>query len=210
MTSRVLVAFILALASPLPAEQPPEVTLTPRELRVRRLPAVLTDPLVARHLDTGLTTAFVIHLETQPRGAAKGEAQVRLRYDLWDEKYLTERLDARGDAPVPRLLDRPALADWWRTLELVVWKGTGVEPRALKAKVTLTVLPFSQAEQRDAQDWLLRSFRGAPETGAPYGPPGGSGGGPLRELYGAAIAASIDRRSLISFSWTVPVVAQSP
>ena len=80
------------------------------------------------------------------------------------------------------------------------------------------MLPFSQAEQRDAQEWLLRSFRADSPPATPAPPvaiPSRAGGGrapataPVREFYGAMLAASIGRRSLTSWSWTVPVGAEA-
>jgi hypothetical protein len=206
--------LLLALTSPLTAEQGPEVALRSLGLSVRGLPPLLSDQVVAKHLSTGLTTSFVVSVEPHGHRAMNGEAQVRLRYDLWDERYVAERWDARRERTAPVLLAQSELAGWWRSLELLVWSGTVSPPeRPQRAKVTLVVVPFSQAEQRDAQDWLLRSVRSSemaalsPATGAQRPAVGNA---PLRELYGAALAASIGRRSLITYSWTVPVTTESP
>ena len=52
------------------------------------------------------------------------------------------------------------LLDWWRAAALRVAPADGPwRPPFGRVKLTLQVLPFSQAEQRDAQEWLLRSFR---------------------------------------------------
>ena len=48
--------LLLALTSPLTAEQGPEVALRSLGLSVRGLPPLLSDQVVAKHLNTGLTT----------------------------------------------------------------------------------------------------------------------------------------------------------
>jgi hypothetical protein len=172
------------------------------------------EPVVAEHLDTGLTTTFVFALDAgKSEGRpVKGEAQVRIRYDLWDERYVLERWDAQPDSPAARTLIRPELPTWWQSLALLVRPVAGdLRAPPSRARVELRVLPFSQAEQRDAQDWLLRSLR------APQAEPGRAGASPrappnapLRDCYGAMMAASIGRRSLITYSWSVAVVVESP
>ena len=109
-------------------------------------------------------------------------------------------------------LTRAELPAWWRTLTLALQPGvTGLRAAPIRAKVELLVLPFSQAEQRDAQDWLLRSFRSPDSSGAePAGAGQSTSAGPLRAFYGAILAASIGQRSLITYSWTVPVTVESP
>ena len=164
--------------------------------------------MVARHLDTGLTTSFVFGVDAGR--SLKGAAQVRIRYDLWDERYLIERWDARRASPAAAVT-KAQLGEWWRALELLVWSGAPAA-RPARAKITLRVLPFSQAEQRDAQDWLLRSFQASPESrererGDPRAAAGEAApreAAPLRNLYGSMLAGSIGQRSLITYSWTVP------
>jgi hypothetical protein len=142
----------------------------------------------------------------------KGEAQVRIRYDLWDERYVIERWDAQRDSPARMTLKRSELSAWWRSLTLVVHPAAiALRAPLARAKVELLVLPFSQAEQRDAQDWLLRSFRSSDRSGSAEAASSGPvSDGPLRAFYGAMLAASIGQRSLITYSWTVAVTAESP
>jgi hypothetical protein len=188
----------------------PELVLRPVGLTLRHLPPVFSEELVARHLDTGLTTSFVFGVDAG-RGSPKGAAEVRIRYDLWDERYVLERRDLRRDSVAAAALAKPRLGEWWRSLELVVASGLPSLPPA-RAKVTLHVLPFSQAEQRDAQDWLLRSFQAPGENREPGGAdtrPSAAAAAPLRNLYGSMLAASIGQRSLITYSWTVAVTTES-
>jgi len=119
-----------------------------------------------------------------------------------------ERWDGRPDSPAGATLTRDELSAWWRALGLVFYPvATGLRVPPAQAKVDLLVLPFSQAEQRDAQDWLLRSFRAPGGSGEEEsaGPGQSTSGGPLRAFYGALLAASIGQRSLIKYSWTVTV-----
>jgi hypothetical protein len=218
MKTRALVLIVGLQVSGASAAELPEVVFSRGALSLRRLPAVLSESTVARHLDTGLTTSLVFavdagRVEGRP---VKGEAQARIRYDLWDERYLFERRDGQRDSPATATLARGELLGWWRSLTLVVLPAArGLRAPPTRAKVELLVLPFSQAEQRDAQDWLLRSFRSPDLPRQPLGsgqpsPEGAPDRAPLRDLYGAMLAASIGQRSLITYSWTVAVSTESP
>jgi hypothetical protein len=211
-----LFAAMLPAGAARPAEAP-QVVSNGGGLSLRRLPNVLSEPTVAEHLDTGLTTSFVFTLDAGRIDGrpVKGEAQVRIRYDLWDEKYVLERRDRRPDSPAAVTIARGDLPSWWRSLALVVAPAAyGLRASPSRAKVELLVLPFSQAEQRDAQDWLLRSFRAPeppprlPPSAGQLPPEAAADRAPLRELYGAMLAASIGQRSLITYSWTVVVITE--
>jgi len=184
-------------------EQPPQLILQAGVLRLQSLPpTLLSEATIARHLGTGLTTSFLFNVDAGR--ALKAQAQVRARYDLWDERYLIERWDARPDAPSRAALAPAALQAWWRSLSLDFGRSsTGSNPPT-RATIELLVLPFSESEQRDAQDWLVRSLR-KPE------PVGGSlSAGSLHGISAALLAASIGQRSLITYSWTVPITVESP
>ena len=215
---RLAVATAVVLAA-LGAEaaEPPTLALRQGSLTLSRLPPVLDDETVAPHLRTGLTTVFLFSLENRAALQQKGAAQVAVRYDLWDEVYRLELSPApSGHQPMsfvsvtgPGDSDGP-LREWWRTAALRVAPAEGPWRSPLdRVKVTLQVLPFSQAEQRDAQEWLLRSFRAATTAAPALAAPGTRGAdrapAPVREFYGAMLASSIGRRSLTSWSWTVPV-----
>lgn len=194
------------------AASPPELVWSRGSLSLRHLPEVLSERTVARHLGTGLTTRFVFTFHAGLEGkTARGDAQVRVRYDLWDERYRVERWDGRPDSPAGATLTRDELLAWWRALGLVFYPlAAGLRAPPAQARVELLVLPFSQAEQRDAQDWLLRSFRspGGSAQEESAGPGGSTASGPLRAFYGALLAASIGQRSLIKYSWTVAVTTE--
>jgi hypothetical protein len=204
---------VLALATALTsaegsAAEAPSLVWGSQGLSLARLPPILAEPAVARHLGTGLTTTLLLTVEVSGTASFKGGAQASVRYDLWDEIYLVEQLDAKGSAHTT-LRTRDELYRWWTSLVVSV-SPQGRPASVARARVTLHVLPFSQAEQQDAQEWLLRTLRAAeppppsasrPGAGeAPVAPPA-----PVRDLYGAMLASSIGRRSLINYSWTVPI-----
>lgn len=196
------------------AADAPVLTLRDGALSLSSLPPVLTDEAVARHLQTGLTTVFLFTVEWRP-GPQQGAAQVGVRYDLWDEVYHVEPVPGPPLNAVVPARSKPALLEWWRTAVLRLAPAGGRRvPASGRAKVTLQVLPFSQAEQRDAQDWLLRAFRaGAPAPQVARETAGRPGEhapepAPVRDFYGAMLASSIGRRELIRWTWIVPVVVE--
>jgi hypothetical protein len=206
VSRRASLAATLLLAVGASADERPTLAVSPRGLVLARLAPVLGEPTVARHLDTGLTTIFLLAVEGRGGPKLAGAAHVTVRYDLWDEVYAVGGQDALGVRPATTLPSRVALLDWWRGLSLTVTPGGPSPPLPREARVTLQVLPFSQAEQRDAQDWLLRSFQGRPGTRQPRLLPALClVPGARRDFYGAMLASSIGRRSLITYSWTVPV-----
>ena len=204
------VAAIVLVGARAEAAEPPTLVFARGTVTLARLPPVLDDEAVATHLRTGLTTVFLFKVECRGAASQKGVAQVALRYDLWDEVYHVQTVPA----PPGETAAKPTASaqEWWRGAVLTV---APVEGRWLaapaRAKVTLQVLPFSQAEQRDAQDWLLRSFQAPPDNR----PPTAAGAravreaAPIRNLYGSMLAASIGQRSLITYSWTVAVTMES-
>lgn len=216
MRARPLVFAAIALAGvPAGAAEPPTLAFAGGTLTLARLPPILDDEAVAKHLQTGLTTIFLFNVECRGKAPQKGAIQVALRYDLWDEVYHVQSVPA----PPGEAAAKPTASarEWWRTAALTV---APVEGRWLaapaRAKVTLQVLPFSQAEQRDAQDWLLRSFRATGPVPAGRAAEGGvspaseraGSPAPVRDFYGAMLASSIGRRSLISWSWNVAVAGE--
>jgi hypothetical protein len=191
------------------AAEPPSLAWGPQGLSLARLPPILADAEVSRHLGTGLTTTLLVTVEASGAASFKGGAQANVRYDLWDEIYLVEILDARASAAAT-LRSRDELHRWWASLVLLAAAQARPSSGSTRARVTLQVLPFSQAEQKDAQEWLLRSLRAShpPSAASPPGAPAPAPApAPVRDFYGAMLASSIGRRSLITYSWTVPIGA---
>lgn len=208
-----LLALMLVAAN-LVAEKPPVVRIRSERLEIRGLPAVVAIPAVKRHLDTGLTTTLALdaELQTGRREKLAGKARVEVRYDLWDETYLLSVSDALG-ARRTSTVSGAGLAEWWRALVLIPLAGVQVGPGEDRlVTLTLVVIPFSEVDQEDARQWFLRSLAGdaggkAERVGVSSGGQGESGRGDLASVL---VAASIGRRSLLTFSWTVPLEVKTP
>ncbi len=182
------------------AESEPRVSVDGAgRLVVSRLPGLLADTEVKRHLDSGLTTSLVF--QGGPQGATRsGAARVDVRFELWDEVYLVTLIDGEGRVERSRQASAADLAEWWSQVEIVlVPAGSGPRP-AGQARVSLAVVPFSQAELVDTQRWLAESIGQAR---------GGSGGRRARggepDAVGVLIATSMQRRAVRNLAWNVPI-----
>jgi hypothetical protein len=204
-------AFLLLATNLLGPPAQPSVALRAGRVCVSRPPEVLKEKAVASHLNTGLTTTFLLELKIAgpEQGRLSGHAQIELRYELWDEKYLlassdSERVLDRHEAASPE-----ALLAWWQQLTLCPI-ATEEQPRERpwRATVTLTVLPFSRAEQEDAQAWFSQTLRGAKQSARATHPVVVTDSAELRDLPTALIATSIGRRSLITYSWQAQVSSE--
>ncbi|HYG65644.1 MAG TPA: hypothetical protein VEL74_23880 [Thermoanaerobaculia bacterium] len=150
------------------------------------LPPLFGRPEIREQLGTGLTTTVILEVKAAaPRTGTgsrpRGGARVDVRYELWDEVYLVTRVDAAGKVARATLPSLEKLAEWWRDQRIVVLRAPGLAAAQgpWRVDVRLRVLPFSQAEQRDAQRWLSQTLS-----------QGGDGGS-----AGAASEASKDRSS---------------
>lgn len=182
------------------AEAPPRVfTDDAGRLVVSRLPALLTDAEVERHIDSGLTTSLVF--QGGPQGATKaGAARVDVRFELWDEVYLVTLIDGTGRVERSRHASAADLARWWSEAEIVLVPAASGPRTAGQARVSLAVVPFSQAELVDTQRWLAESIGRAR---------GGSGrrrsGSDQPDAVAALIATSMQRRAVRTLVWNLTI-----
>lgn len=186
------------------AEEAPSLRLADGRLHLSSLPPLLDGAEVREPLASGLTTSFVFEVAVRDGAGGKttGGALVEIRYDLWDEVYFVSRLGAEGVRQRATLASREQLLEWWRALDLGVAEAGGLARSAVwQARVRLAVLPFSSAEQRDAQRWFSRS-QGSTEAGA-----GDASGGEASDVLNLLIATSIARESALSFDWRLTVEA---
>lgn len=203
----VLLGWVLAAPAVLHAATGPFWTVgRDGTLLVSGLPDVLSRPEVRPHLKTGLTTTFAIRVTaTDETGAkVKGAGRIDLRWELWDEVFLTTAAGSSGRARQESLPTPERLAAWWRGLEIPA--ATGLAPGGRwQVKVELSVIPFSRSEQRDAQRWVsdtlgegARTDAGAPPTpGKPRVDSGPALGGVLDLL----IVTSIKRPNVATYVW---------
>jgi hypothetical protein len=167
-------------------------------LTLSGLPAVLEDADVQRHLSSGLTTSFLFRVRP-PRPLEQGASRIDIRLELWDEVFLVTLIDGEGRLSELQHSSPEALRKWWSEAGVVVSGPAAVAESMDSARVSLDVIPFSQAELMDTQRWLAESM-GQARTG---GRPGQSGG--VSRAVGALIATSMQRRSIRSWVWTVPI-----
>ncbi len=222
---RALLLFLLC-ASSLSA-QSPQLTLQspsgdgPDRWILQRLPQVLDDVEVREHLDTGLTTSFVFRLTWRSDGGAKveGGARAQVRYELWDELYEVAVLDGTGQLRSRRLDSFEALLSWWKEQSIALLESDGAASSELRsvrgtdtARVTLDVVPFSQAEQRDAQRWFSESLeKSARSNTEEVARSVDEQPEKLSRVLGLLMATSIQRRALVTYRWNVtPTLGGAP
>ncbi len=146
--------------------------------------AVLQKANVRKHLESGLTTTFAVE-------AGDGKARIEIRYDLWDERWLTTTVDVNGREHEEALPSFARLVTWWSALALPVSRAEGTSMR-----VRMSVLPFSERERSDTEAWVTRTV-GLARGGSEVPQVGRSVPGVLD----AAIATSIQRRAVERFEW---------
>jgi hypothetical protein len=197
------------------AEPTPGPTLELRQkvLFLSALPAVLDRPEVRPHLQTGLTTTFLLEVRAAGAGGqkARGGGMVEVRYEPWDETFLVSALGVDGRPHRETLPSFDRLVLWWRSLSLPVLTAealgaVGAVPWQVDVRVS--VIPFSRSEQREAQRWLSESIGRTERSETPTQNPATTTPAPSRgeALTGALdllLATSIKRHSLVSYGWTL-------
>jgi hypothetical protein len=209
MTPRPLRWTLLLLLAParLAALQAPALEPLREGLALTRLPPILAEEEVRRQLGTGLTTSFVF--EATAKGAASGKtrgaARVDVRYELWDEVYIVTRIDATGRAARTTLPTFERLAQWWREARLVVFRPAAAAA-ARSVSIRLRVIPFSQAEQLDAQRWFSQALS-AEKSGSAGAVSEGVEDQPesFSQVINLLLATSISRSALLEYQWTLPL-----
>lgn len=202
-----LVAVLLALPAPSAAQSVPRLALADGRLTVQALPDLLSRPEVKPHLLTGLTTTLAVSVTaTDPAGRkVRGGGRIDVRYELWEEVFLVTVIGADHKVRRETLPSFERLAAWWRTLELPVAAAGRLSPLGRggpwKTQVRVSLVPFSEAEQEDAQRWLSSSVAqsGAEQTSeaAKESPER------LGTVLDLLVATSIRRRPLVSYDWTL-------
>lgn len=178
------------------------------------MPDLLSVPEVAAHLESGLTTSFLFQVTARDGGGGKvsGGGLVEIRYELWDEAYVVVKRGSTGPPQQVRFESRRHLDGWWRRLELPLTAAGGLDRgRSWRVRLELAVVPFSSAEQRDAQRWLSRSLDATGE-GSAAATSEATEEPPLAftDLLNLLMATSIQRPALTSYEWTLSVPPEAP
>ena len=165
-------------------------------LQISELPHILGNVDVERHLSSGLTTSFLFRVRPQ-RSLPEGASRIDIRLELWDEAFLVSVIDGEGRISTLEHASLEDLRTWWAEAQIVASGPSGASPGELaSARVSLDVIPFSQAELNDTQRWLAESMS---QSQARQG---------VSRAVGVLIATSIQRRTVRSWTWIVPVERQ--
>ncbi len=192
--------LLLALAAATVSAEPCPEPAEPGSRRQMALPQVLSEPEVRRNLDSGLTTTFVLRL--QPRGKEPvGGARLEIRYEPWDQVYHVRARGSDGESRRRTLRSFDELQLWWRALRLPV---LAADAESERLRLVLDVIPFSAAEERDAERWLAGKLSKA-ASGRRNADDVGQGRDEtpeaLSQTLNALIATSIRRDPLQTFRW---------
>jgi hypothetical protein len=193
--------LLLLLSIRLDALQAPAVEAAREGVVLTRLPSILTDKEVRKHLGTGLTTSFVFETRALGTGApVKGGARVDIRYELWDEVYIVSRVDANGRAARTTFPSFGHLDQWWRDARLAVLRPPA--PANARIEIRLRVIPFSQTEQLETQRWFSQALSGeaSGSAGAASGESESFG-----QFLNLLIATSIGRPALLEYEWNLTI-----
>ena len=185
-------AFTLLLAAFARAQQPQlGFTVQPGGVVAATLPAsILQDASVRKQLRSGLTTTFLFVARQRDTRLLSG-ARIEIRYDLWDEVWIVQKVEHDRKSERQRLTSLEALEKWWRTpLRLLATKASRVA-----LQIDLSVLPFSAAEEADARQWITKS--GGVGTSS-------DGAGLVDVLIGTTLSA----KPLTSYRWNVELALQ--
>ncbi len=202
--------FAFGSASGVAAAQAPTFELdSDGVLSLIALPEVLSRREVRSHLDSGLTTSFVVvgKIRDDAGREVRGAGKVEIRYELWDEVYLVRITGIGGARRLVSARTFEELQGIWRGLRLPLARVRSLARSAAPWRVALnlSVVPFSQSEQREAQRWFSDSIAArAPAAPSPPSPdprePASSASGGVLDLF---LGTSIQRRSLVRYDWTV-------
>ncbi len=181
-------------------------------VKLTRLPAVLNHPTIHEELHSGLTNTLLLLITVNPEDGQKrrGGATIDIRYELWDEVFLITVTDLNKRSYNEKIASHSELLSWWRNLKLdVLGPESLASSQGLVVEVELRLLPFSQAEQNDAQLWLTSSHASEGSTVLDNDPIIARTGRVTNDrLLDVLVATSIKRRPILSFSWTAAITAE--
>ena len=189
------------------AETPaaPRAALVAHHLTVSLPADILRGREMQRQITGGLTTAFVTTIDDRSRSGShlRGAVRIEIRYELWDENFLVVAIDMTGQKQTHTFETLDKLVAWWVSSQLRI---ADVEAADAPASIHLKteVVPFSAAEEADAQRWLMHSISatGAQQSQQSHADAPGNG------ILDMIIGTGVHRKPLQSWRWVVPVSRQ--
>ena len=199
LAAAVLIAAAAAVARP-PAA--PKAILESDQILVSLPSSVLNDAAMEKQLTNGLTTVVITSIEAASRRGVpiRGAVRVEIRYELWDEKFLVGVIGTHAHRQNLSFETFEKLVSWWSNAALGVAAVSAADAPS-RVTVKTEVVPFSAAEEADAQRWLMRSMTEARNTRAP----------PQREagadtsILDVIIGNGVRRKPIRAWRWTVPL-----
>ena len=188
-----VITFSLLIALSMRAQQPAlAFTVQPGGVVAATLPMqILQDASVRKQLRSGLTTTFLLVARQRDTRIVTG-SRIEIRFDLWDEVWIVQKVELDRKSERQRLTSLDALEKWWRTpLRVLTTNATRVP-----LQVDLSVLPFSAAEEEDARQWITKS------GGIGAGDAGTTG------LVDALIGTTLSAKPLASYRWNVDLTVK--
>lgn len=192
--------LLLALALAPPVDADPRLQQRGGDLWLTLSPSVLGEAEVRDYLDSGLTTSLLVRIQFRDGEGQRydGSARIDLRYEPWDEVFFATVWDLNGKHEQQELKSREALEQWWRVLQLLLYRHNGAAP-CRPTRVSLEVLPFSAQEQNSARNWV-REVGGTRD-----GPSSAEGQSTANiQLLNVLVATSMQRKPLMRFTWRIP------
>lgn len=169
-------------------------------LQLTELPGLLDAAAVRERLHSGLTNSFVfeVSLRMEGRWRPTGGGRIDLRWELWDELYLIEVFgwDGARSRHTARTLE--GLKEWWRSARIPVLANRNVDDGDT-VRVVATFVPFSAAEERSAEQWLVESAQSQSRSSD-------NNSGVLQVL----VASSIARDAVLTRRWEARVTRRDP
>jgi len=206
-------AFLLALLVAVPIAAQEEIRLEREDgvLWLSQVPDVLTSEGVRDHLDSGLTSTFALRAVIRDsRRRVEVEGWIAVRYDLWDEVYRVASRGVFGDRRW-EIASFDELVRWWQAPRARLPTGDLRPLEDWRVRVDVDLIPFSSAEERDAQRWVSESLR-HPERKASesVSETAEDGPEPLSNVLNLLLATSVRRRPVATWRWTGTLPGASP
>jgi hypothetical protein len=207
-----VLAFVVGLgfAVGLAAAQEIRVEREEGGLVLSRVPDVLSADEVREHLESGLTSTFSVRAVVRDgRRRVEATGGLAVRYDLWEETYQVASRGLFGDRRW-EIASFDELVRWWRTPLARLPTGDLEPSREWQVRIDVDLIPFSSAEERDAQRWVSESLQAAQGATDSVSGAAEEGPDPLSNVLNLLLATSVRRRPVATWRWTAAVPPEPP